>query len=96
MPTIQLRRYAIEPGRMDDFVAWWRSILAPRAQYGFQLVFAFADDEHDEFVWAVSHDGDFDAAEGEYMTSPERAKAFEANPNVVRTMVLSKVRSVET
>ncbi len=95
MPTIQLRRYAIEPGRMDDFIAWWRSILEPRAKYGFRLAFAYADEEHSEFVWAVEHDGDFDGAEAEYTASPERAKAFESNPNVVKSMVVSKVRAVE-
>ena len=34
MTTIQLRRYTIETGRMDDFIAWWRSIIEPRAKYG--------------------------------------------------------------
>ena len=95
MGTIQLRRYAIEPGRMDDFVAWWPSIVGPRAQYGFRVVFAYADDEHDQFVWAVEHDGDFDTAEKEYVASPERAEAFATNPNVVTGTVISKVRSFE-
>jgi hypothetical protein len=95
MGTIQLRRYAIEPGRMDDFVAWWRSIIGPRAKYGFRVVFAYADEEHDQFVWAVENDGDFDVAEKEYLASPERAEAFETNPNVVTSMVVSKVRPLE-
>ena len=56
MTTVQLRRYTIEQGRMDDFVAWWRSVIGPRAKYGFRVVFAYADDEHGEFVWAVAHD----------------------------------------
>ncbi len=79
---------------MDDFVAWWHSIIAPRAKYGFHVVFAYADDEHDQFVWAVEHEGDFDVAEKEYLTSPERAEAFASNPNVVTGTVVSKVRSV--
>ena len=66
MTTIQLRRYAIEPGRMDDFVAWFPSITEPRSKFGFRVVFAYADDENDQFVWAVEHDGDFDAAEADY------------------------------
>ena len=79
MTTIQLRRYTIESGRMDDFITWWRSILEPRARYGFRVLFAYADDEHDQFVWVVVHDGDFDAAEASYMASPERAEAFATN-----------------
>ena len=90
MTTIQLRRYAIESGRMDDFVVWWHSILEPRGKFGFRVVFVYADDENDQFVWAVEHDGDFDAAEADYTTSPERAKAFANNPNVVKSMVVAR------
>ena len=64
-------------------------------KFGFRVVFAYADDENDQFVWAVEHDGDFDAAEKDYTASPERAKAFASNPNVVKSMVVSKVRRVE-
>jgi hypothetical protein len=95
MGTIQLRRYSIEPGRMDDFVTWWHSIVGPREKYGFHVLFAYADDEHDQFVWAVEHDGDFDAAEAEYVASPERAEAFASNPNVVASMLVGKVRAIE-
>jgi hypothetical protein len=95
MTTIQLRRYTIETGRMDDFIAWFRSIVEPRAKYGFRVVFAYADDDHSEFVWAVAHEGDFDSAEADYMASPERAEAFATNPNVVRGDVVAKVRSIE-
>jgi hypothetical protein len=95
MGTIQLRRYVIEAGRMDEFVDWWQSLIAPRAQYGFRVVFAYADDDNDQFVWAVEHDGDFDTAEKEYMASPERAEAFAKNPNVVTGTVISKVRRVD-
>ena len=95
MGTIQLRRYSIEPDRMDDFVTWWHSIVGPRAQYGFRVLFAYADKENDQFVWAVENDGDFDAAEKEYVASPERAEAFAKNPNVVTSMVVSKVERVD-
>lgn len=95
MTTTQLRRYTIAPGRMDDFIAWWRSLIEPRAQFGFRLVFAYADDEHDEFVWAVAHDGDLDAAEAEYMASPERAEVWKTNPNVVTNAVVAKVRTIK-
>lgn len=95
MTTIQLRRYTIEEGRMDDFLTWWRSILEPRAQHGFRVTSAYADDEHSEFVWTVAHDGDFDAAEAAYMGSNERAVAMASNPNVVKGAIVAKVRSIE-
>ena len=95
MATIELRRYTIEPGRMDDFIAWFPSIVGPRARHGFRVVFAYADDEHSQFVWAVAHDGDFDAAEAAYMASPERAEAFATNPNVMTDAVVGKVRAID-
>ena len=58
-------------------------------------MFAFADDEHDQFVWAVEHEDDFDAAETEYMASPGRAEAFAKNPSVPTGTVISNVRAVE-
>jgi hypothetical protein len=50
-----------------------------RAHYGFTVEFALVDDGRNEFVWAVSHDGDFAAAEAAYYESPERA-ALPVNP----------------
>ena len=94
MGTIQLRRYTVEPGRMDDFIAWWHSIVGPREQYGFRVLFAYADDDNNQFVWAVENDGDFDVAEKEYVASPERATAFESNPGVVTGMMVAKVRPI--
>ena len=41
--------------------------------------FALIDEERNEFTWAMTHDGDFAAAEAEYYASPERA-ALPANP----------------
>ena len=64
---------------------WQRSSTpcGPRSwcarQYGFTVEFALIDDEHNEFTWAVSHDGDFAAAEKSYYESPERA-ALPVNP----------------
>lgn len=96
MTTTQLRRYHIEPGRMNDFLAWWPSLLGPREKYGFRVVFAHSDEENNQFVWAVEHDGDFDAAEAAYMASPERAEAFETNPRVVTDHVVAKVRVIRS
>jgi hypothetical protein len=76
---VQLRRYEIKSGEMDQFLAAVRAAFVVREQYGFAVAFALVDDENNEFVWAVTHDGDFPAAEEEYYASPERA-ALPANP----------------
>jgi hypothetical protein len=89
--TVQLRRYEVVPGELDALVEWFPSIIPAREKYGFKVLFAYADRENNEFVWAVSHDGDFDAALEEYNASPERAKAFEGVPNRVEKMHLSMV-----
>lgn len=94
MATVQLRRYEMVPGTMDAFVAWFPSVVAVREQYGFKVLFAYADREHDEFVWAVSHDGDFDAALAIYNASPERAEVFKDQPERVAEMHLSFVEPV--
>ena len=91
MTTVQLRRYVIEPGRMDDFLAWFPAILPVREQYGFQVLFALADREHDTFTWAVAFDGDeaaFIERVETYNSSPERAAAFEAFPHCIASMEL--------
>jgi hypothetical protein len=94
MRTVQLRRYQILPDEMDAFVEWWPSILPAREQYGFEVIFAFVDESSNQFIWAVSHDGDFDEAEKVYVASPERAAAFAGVPGRVAEMFLSKVTVV--
>jgi hypothetical protein len=94
MPTVQLRRYEIAPGEMDAFVEWWPSILPARKQYGFNVLFAFVDESTYQFIWAVSHDGDFDLAEKEYLASPERAAAFDGVPQRVKESFVAKVNVV--
>jgi hypothetical protein len=76
MSTVQLRRYQVKPGELEGFVERWDLVLAARRQYGFEVLFAFVDRTTNQFVWAVSHDGDndaFDAAEKRLMESPEGA-----------------------
>jgi hypothetical protein len=88
--TVQLRRYRLEPGRMADFLAWFPTILPVREQFGFQVVFAYADHALDTFTWAVAHDGDeaaFTEVERVYNASPERAAAFETFPRVITEQV---------
>jgi hypothetical protein len=79
MTSVQLRRYEIKPGEMEAFLDAVRAAFVVRAQYGFTVEFALIDDGRNEFTWAVSHDGDFAAAEVAYYESPERA-ALPVNP----------------
>ena len=97
MTTVQLRRYRIEPGRLPEFLAWFPSVLPVREQYGFRVVFAYADHAQDTFTWAVAHDGDeaaFTAAVQVYDASPEKAAAFETFPRVITEQVNGFVEDV--
>ncbi|MFE2188989.1 hypothetical protein [Streptomyces sp. NPDC059455] len=76
MSTVQLRRYQVKSGEMEGFVERWHLVLPARQQYGFEVLFAFVDRSTNQFVWAVSCEGDsddFDAAERRLMESPEGA-----------------------
>ena len=85
--TIQLRRYILVDGIYDEFIAWWReTITAVRAGAGFAIEFGYGIRETNEFVWAVSADGDaeaFLALEKIYMASDARAEAFDGQPQRV-------------
>jgi len=54
---------------------------------------SYVDRENSQFVWSVSHPGDYDAALAEYNDSPERAAAFEGFISPVTKMHLSMVDS---
>ena len=97
METVQLRRYVFEPGRMAAFLDWFPALPPVRAQYGFRLLFALADAEHETFTWAVAHDGDeagFREVEATYNASPERAAVFETFPAGIAEMQLGFVTDV--
>ena len=82
---------------MDAFVAWWPGVLPARQQYGFEVLFAFVDESTNQFVWAVSYEGDegdFDEAEKVYLASPERAAVFAGVPKRVDQGFIAKVKSV--
>ena len=92
MTSVQLRRYEIKPGEMEHFLEAVRAAFPVREQYGFGVAFALVDEERNEFTWAVTHDGDFAAAEAEYYASPERA-ALPANPaDFIAVMHLGMVK----
>jgi hypothetical protein len=73
MSGVQLRRYTLQPGTTEEFLAAWRQACEVRAQYGFTVALAVVDREVEGFVWVVTHDGDFAAADRAYYASPERA-----------------------
>ncbi|MPY94407.1 MAG: hypothetical protein GEV08_15510 [Acidimicrobiia bacterium] len=91
MATVQLRRYELVPDELDAFVAWFPRIVPVREKYGFRVLFAYLDREQNQFVWAVAHDGDFEAALEVYNASPERAAVFADQPKRVAEMHLSYV-----
>lgn len=82
--TVQLRRYELVEGVLDDFVAWFTSTLIPaRLSEGFEIEFAYADRDANQFVWAVSAPGDaarFAEVEAAYLQSEARAAAFAGQP----------------
>ncbi len=78
--TVQLRRYRLIPELVDDFLVWWPTLCVPaREAAGFTIEFAVHVPESEEFVWAVSVEGDeaaFAAVDAAWMASPERAAIF--------------------
>ena len=91
----QLRRYSIsDEAGLDRLAAWFPTVAAVREQYGFTIDSILVDRENLEFVWVVSHPGDFDAALEVYNASPERAAAFDGFESPVDEMHLSMVEKV--
>jgi hypothetical protein len=54
-------------------------VVPLRERFGFRVEGAWTIPETDGFVWVISHDGDFEAADQAYSTSPER-KALDPDP----------------
>ena len=98
MTTRQLRRYEMDPERVDGFVAWFESGLAEvRSAHGFTIEWTYLDVERTEFTWLVSFDGDleaFRAAEAAYSGS-DASRALSARmPDAIRAMHVSFVAPV--
>ena len=93
--TVQLRRYELKPGESEAFARWWAEVLVPiRRSCGFRIEFGYLVRGEDEFLWAVSVEGDrteFDRIEAGYVDSPARARAFAQLPERVRAQHLSFV-----
>jgi hypothetical protein len=73
---VQLRDYRIQPGQMDAWIAGWKSGVVPvRQEFGFQVLGAWVDREHDRFIWLIGYPGadGFDAANDRYYASEQRS-----------------------
>ena len=91
----QLRRYRVKPGQMDTFVDVWRSGVVPlRQQHGFSLVGAWNNADTGEFVWILGYDGDYEAADKAYYSSPERSSLDPDPGSFLDEVVLSMIDEV--
>jgi len=94
-PTIQLRRYAVaDRAGLQRLAAWFPKLIPVRERYGFTVLWAYADYDNLQFVWAVSHPGDFEDAVTAYEPSPERSEAFAGFDNPIVEMTIGFVDAV--
>ncbi|WP_433132672.1 NIPSNAP family containing protein [Micromonospora sp. CA-240977] len=73
--TTQLRIYTVRSGRLDEWVAGWRTLVVPlRRRFGFEISGSWVDVERQQHIWLVSHPGpqSFEEANADYWRSPER------------------------
>ena len=67
---VQLRRYLIKQGRLDQFITEWKAAVVPlREKFGFTLLGAWSLPESNEFVWVIGYEGDFKDADLAYYES---------------------------
>jgi hypothetical protein len=72
--TAIMRRYSIV-GSWTEFLAVWRRVVKVRARYGFDCLFAVADEPENMFTWAFGFDGewaDFREAQRPYYADRDR------------------------
>jgi len=88
----QVRTFRIQAGKLDDFVAAWRTGVYPlRQAFGFAVVGAWVLPDTQEFLWVLGYDGPegFAAADAAYYASAERAAL---NPDPARYIVHAEER----
>ena len=79
---VQLRRYRIKLGRLDQFTTEWKAGVVPlREKFGFTFLGAWSLPESSEFVWVIGYQGDFNDADRAYYESDDR-KQLIPNPAV--------------
>ncbi|NJK43861.1 MAG: NIPSNAP family containing protein [Pleurocapsa sp. SU_196_0] len=72
---LQLRRYTIHDGELENFVAEWKVLLVPlREKLGFTVLQAYTVPDANQFVWLMGYDGvgSWEIADRAYFESPER------------------------
>ena len=83
--TVQLRRYQIVPGMLEEFRAWLNQEVLPiRDKFGFHVEFMYVDNKNSEFIWAVSVHGSLDEfleIQNLYDASDERLAAGMKRPD---------------
>jgi hypothetical protein len=73
---VQLRDYRIRAGQMDAWIAGWENGVVPvRQEFGFHVLGAWVDREHDRFIWLIGYAGadGFGAANDRYYASEQRS-----------------------
>ena len=95
----ELRDYRIVQGALDQWVAEWRSRIAPiRRELGFTIDRAWTVKQDGPFVWLLSYPGDweaFEAADRAYYHSPQRT-SLDPNPaRLIEDQVVSRLADVE-
>lgn len=64
---VQLRRYRIKQGRLDQFIAEWKAGVVPlRQTFGFTFLGAWSLPESSEFVWVIGDESLNDADRAHY------------------------------
>lgn len=94
MGHVQLRRYVIKEGKYDEFLEFWRGLVPIREQYGYTVLFAFADRANHQFVWALEHPEPLEQADPVYNASPERAAQMAFNTGAVASVLVSEIEPV--
>jgi hypothetical protein len=80
MTVSMLRTYRIAEGELEGFTREWREHVVPlREAHGFRVDGAWTVPDENGFVWVISHDGDFQAADRAYFASDERT-ALDPDP----------------
>ena len=71
----KLRIYTIREGKMDEWIAGWKSGVVPlRVKHGFRVDGAWVVRAKNTFVWILTYDGpgDWETKDADYYASEDR------------------------